>query len=288
MLRSLAIVLALTAPAWGDAQTEIMARLEKADALIRAGDHAAAAAEIDAAGKLTGDELGLRYAVASERATLLTYRGDLEGAATTLLEFVPAWREVPRAPVEFWLHNMVLMLRVAQGDVPSALVECDEMTRAGRRGTWGKDKRETLVTLKDHWHRAYLLRMLAEQQRGPRRAATMRYAEAAREAYRSAADAEHRDSVAVLDGYFATLAGDKAAALQAAKLVNLAENDDVEDLYLAALAFEAGGDVASAKQARDKIRATQMVVPAAAIMRGFIERDASGGRFTPRYPGRKP
>lgn len=290
VLRVLALLAVLTATAWADPEAEVIARLEKTDARIRARDWAGAAAELDAAAKLAGDDLGLRHAVGTQRATLLTFRGDLEGAAAALVELVPALRDKTQSPAEFWLHNMLLMNRVAQGDVVSALVECDEMTRAGRRGTWGKekDKRELLVTQKDHWHRAYLLRMLAEQQKGPRRAATLAYAQAALEAYRAVADAEHAESVAVLDGYFAALAGDKAAALAAAKRVNLEENGDVEDLYLAALAFEAGGDAASAKRARDKIRAAKMVVPAAAIMRAFVERDAAGGRFTPRYPTRKP
>lgn len=288
MVRSLLVLLALTAPAWANPEAEVGARLEKADERIRAREFAAAAAEIDAAARLAGDELALRYAVASERATLLAYRGDLEGAAAALVEYVPALRDRPQAPAEFWLHNLLLMLRVAQGDVASALVECDEMTRAGRRGTWGRDKRELLVTLKDHWHRAYLLRMLAEQQKGARRAATLGYAEAAREQYRRAAGAEHADAVAVLDGYFATLAGDRAAALAAARRVNLEDNGDLEDLYLAALAFEAGGDAATAKRIRDQIRAAKIVVPAAAIFRGFIDRDAAGGRFTPRYPARRP
>jgi hypothetical protein len=290
MPRALLLLLALATPAWADPQAEVMARLEQADALIRAADLAGAAAQIDAAAGLAGDDLGLRYAVASERATLLAYRGEFGAAAAALVAFAPALREHPRAPAEFWLHNLLLMLHVARGDVPAALAACDEMTAAGRRGTWGPaERREQLVLLKEHWHRAYLLRMRAEQLRGAKRAATLRAAEAARAAYNKAApQPEYRDAVAVLDGYFATLGGDRQAALAAARRVDLEENGDVEDLYLAALAFEAGGDAASARRARDKIRAAQAVVPAVAVMRAFIERDAAGGRFTPRYPKRKP
>lgn len=285
-----ALVIALATAATADPKGEVLARLDRADERIRARDHAGASAEIDAAARLAGDDFQLRYAVAHQRATLAAYRGDHETAAIQLLELLPEAQQRPTEPSAFWLHNTLMMIRQAQGDVPSALVECEEMTRAGRSGRWGKAaEREQLVTLKELWHRAYLLRMLAEQQREPRRATTLRYAEAAREAYRKAApQPDYRDAVAVLDGYFAALAGDRTAALAAAQRVDIEENGDLEDLYLAAVAFEAGGDRVAAKKVRDKIATVDTVYIGAAIMRDFIQRDAAGGRFTPRHPARRP
>ena len=274
--------------------TPLEQKLAVVEAKLLAGDLTAAARELDAAKDLVGAGVEERYGAAYMHATLLAYRGDWEGAAQTLLAFLPELDGMDN-PGSFWLHNTVMMLREAQGDVASALVECEEMTRAGRRGTWGKpEKREQLVLLKDLWHRAYLLRMLAEQQAGPRRAATLRYAQAARKAYADAAPRpDYADAVAVLDGYFAALDGDAAKALEAGRRVNVAENGDLEDLYLAVLALDAGGDRAAADAARARIRGSHNVYIGAPIMRAWLDRDAAtrkgkAARFTPRYPRGKP
>lgn len=291
MFRALIVtVVSLASVAQADPRAEVQARLEKADERIRARDHAGAGAELDAAARLAGDDLELRYGVAMQRATLAAYRGDYERAARELVALVPELRPLTHVPAEFWLHNTIMMIREAQGDVAAALAECDAMTAAGKRGTWSTPaKRELLVSTKELWHRAYLLRMLAERQRGPKRAATLRDAETARQAYAKVApQPDFRDAVAVLDGYFATLDGRRDAALEAARRVNLVENHDLEDLYLAALALEAGGQAGEARKVREKILAAEGVAIPAAIMRDFIARDAKGGRFTPRWPARRP
>lgn len=67
----------------------------------------------------------------------------------------------------------MIALRTADGDLLGALVECEEMAKAGALGAWGRSDgdRMTLVRLKEHWHRAYLLRMIAQTVNGAERAA---------------------------------------------------------------------------------------------------------------------
>jgi hypothetical protein len=180
-----------------------------------------------------------------------------------------------------------MMLREAQGDLVAALIENDEATLAGDRGRWSVPEmpRQRRVRQADLWHRAYLLRMLAETQDGSRRRATLGYAEAARAAYAELAR-PHRflaDSVAVLDGFFAVLDGRREDALAAARRVQIESNGDLEDLYLTAVAFAAAGDLASARRVHDKIRAAPVYL-ARPIMLGWLER-ADG--FAPVRPAQR-
>jgi hypothetical protein len=269
----------------------LLAELEKTQEQIGAGRFAEAGEGLKRARGIAADDPLGNSAVSYFEATLSAYRGDFEGAAQILLAALPEVEKRPDEDGELMIHNTVMMLREAQGDIAAALVECDEMTRAGRRATWGKpQKREQMVLLKDLWHRAYLLRMLAETQKGPRKAATLRYAEAARRGYAAAAPMpEYQDSLAVLDGYFAALDGDRARALEAARRVRYEENHDLEDLYLAVVGFEAGGDRATAEKVRKIIRESKNVYIAAPIMREWLARDQAGGaRFTPRHPRGRP
>jgi hypothetical protein len=76
----------------------------------------------------------------------------------------------------------MIALRTADGDLLGALVECEEMAKAGALGTWtpSDGDRMTLVRLKEHWHRAYLLRMVAQTLTGAEHQAFIGYAERAR------------------------------------------------------------------------------------------------------------
>lgn len=288
-MRGVLLVLLLS-PALAAGGENVEPVLKAAQEHIGAGKLADAQAKIDEARKLAGDDREARDGVAYLQATLFAYRGDWDRAADALLTNLPETDDGTDASV-FWTHNTVMMLREAQGDVAAAIVECEEMTRAGQKATWGKtERRERLVLLKDLWHRAYLFRMLAEQQSGSRKATSLRYADEARRGYAAAAPMpDFRDSLAVLDGYFAALDGDAARALEAAKKVDVEENGDLEDLYLAKLAFEAGGDAAGAAKVRARIEGSDTVNIPAPIMRGWIKRDLQKGkRFTPRYPRAKP
>src|SRR5207248_10816984 len=134
---------------------------------------------------------------------------------------------------------------------------------------------------KDRWHRAYLSRMLAESRKGAARDALIQYARAALADYRTNGFA---DSIAVLDAYFAALDGRPADALAAAKRVDLANDDDVEDLYLVVVGLEAGGDRVGAEAVRTSMRAASPPRISRAIMLRWLDLDAkwpTAGGFTP-------
>ena len=62
------------------------------------------------------------------------------------------------------------------------------------------------------------------------------------------------DSRKVLDAWLAFTRGDGAAARAAASAVNLVKDSDLQDLYVVALALEAGGDATGAEKVRAQIR----------------------------------
>lgn len=269
--------------------------MEAAGRAIAAGDFAtadrqldAAAAAADAAGQ---DQAHLRFLVAHLRAARFAAVHEFERAAATLVATLTELANHPESPDEFWAHNALMMLREAQGDPAAALAEDDQATLAAARGTWGDSPqdRENLAYTKDRWHRAYLTRMLAEMRKGSERQALVGYAQAALEDYRKRAHAigGYDDSVAILDAYFAALAGDGPAALRAAKLVDPAKDDDVEDLYLVVIGLRAGGDRAGAEAVERIMRAAPPMYMARSIMVWWLDHDArwpADRTFTPRHP----
>jgi hypothetical protein len=262
--------------------------LGRARHAIETGHLGDAGALLDQAGVEAGGTHPLVEMVALDHALLLAYRRDFAGAAGVLTAPLAGSTE-PRDPAfEFVVQNTLVMLHTAEGDLPAAITACDAMTAAGQRGDWATEKETTtLVQLKEHWHRAYLLRMLAVVEKGARRAQALRDAEKARAAYRALAAplGTNDDSIAVLDGFFAVHAGDKRAALAAARRVKLAENSDVEDLYLTQMAFDAGGDPAGAKAVRERIAGLHEVSIADAVVRMWLERDAATPEHrSPRHP----
>jgi hypothetical protein len=223
---------------------------------VEAGDYAGADREIAAAAAVAGDDAHLLFLVARYRATRFAYSGDFERAATALVSVIPEFAKYPESPDEFSAHNAMMMIRVAQGDPAAALAEDDQATLAAARGTWAPEDRETLAYLKDRWHRAYLTRMLAETRTGSIRQALIRYAEASLDDYRARARqlGSNEETIAVLEAYFAALDGKRDAALRAAKKVDPAKDDDIEDLYLLVVGLEAGGDHVAAESVRQKMR----------------------------------
>jgi hypothetical protein len=223
-------------------------------------------------------------------ATVHAYRGDYRGAAAILYAY--AAEVGPSARAAFAFHDAMIALRTAEGDLLGALVECEEMTRAGALGTWGSpgDDRMTTVRLKEHWHRAYLLRMIAETVTGAERDAFLGYAERARQAYVALARplAETADSIAVLDAYFAYCAGDRAKMREAALRVNVKDDDDVEDLYLVQLALDGAGDREAAAAVRRRILASAPVTVLTPQFLMWIHGDDGPAdqprQFSPRFP----
>jgi len=260
-----------------------------AEEAIDAGDYARADRQLDAAAAASGNDSHLHYFVAIYRATRFAYAGDFDRAAVALTSVVPELAKHPESPDEFAIHNQMMLVRVAQGNPAAALAEDDQATLAASRGTWAPEERPILAYLKDRWHRAYLSRMLAETRAGAAKQALIHDAEAALDDYRARARklGTNEDSIAVLEAYFAALDGKRDVALRAARRVDPAKDDDIEDLYLVVVGLEAGGDHAAAEKVRQKIRQPGSVHISRPIMLRWLEHDAKVPRdktFTPWHP----
>jgi hypothetical protein len=92
------------------------------------------------------------------------------------------------------------------------------------------------------------------------------------------------DSIAVLDAYFAFCDGDRARMREAARRVDVATDDDLEDLYLVQLALDGAGDTAAASAPHARGPPPSMMTP---IILGWLAADASGDprAVSPRQPG---
>jgi hypothetical protein len=259
--------------------------LDAAGKAIAAGDAATADKQLATATAAAGDDAHLAYLVARVRAARFVHTGDLERAAASFVAVIPTLARHPELRDEFWSHNAMMMIREAQGDPAAALAENDQATLCAARGTWEPQERDTLAVQKDRWHRAYLTRMLAASRTGSVKQSLVEYAQAALDEYRPRG---FPDAVAVLEAYFAALDGKRDAALAAARRVDPAKDDDVEDLYLVVVGLEAGGDHAAAETVRRVMRRQGGVGISRAIMLRWLDLDAKGspaGGFTPWHAG---
>jgi hypothetical protein len=280
---------AAPAPSAPPSPAELEQALALAKKALAGGDWTGADHQIDVAAKSAGDNAHLRYMVARVRATRFAYTADFERAAAALVAVIPELAKHPESSDEFWAHNGMMMIREAEGDPAAALAEDDQATLAAARGVWDLDERETLAYLKDRWHRAYLTRMLAQTRTGTARQALALYADSALADYKSRARqlGSNEDSIAVLEAYFAALDGDRAAALQAARKVDPAKDDDLEDLYLVVVGLEAGGDHTAAEAVRRRMRQSASVYLARPIMLRWLDLDSKAPQksaFTPWHP----
>ncbi len=268
------------APARAQPPRAVVEALAAASRAIEAGDGAGGDEQLAIASAAAGDDAHSGYLVARVRAARFVYAGDFDRAAGALLAVIPALVAHPELPDEFWSHNTMMMIREAQGDPASALAENDQATLCAARGTWDPKERDTLAFQKDRWHCAYLTRMLAESRAGAAKQALVEYARAALDDYRGRGFPE---SVAVLEAYFAALDGRRGDALAAARRVDPAQDDDVEDLYLVVVGLEAGGDPAGAEAVRRVMRGPGGAGIARAIMLRWLDLDAKERGFTPRH-----
>jgi hypothetical protein len=252
--------------------------LDAANKAIAASDWATADKQIALASQAAGEDAHLAYLVARVRAARYVNAGDFERAAAAYVAVIPTLAKHPELQDEFWAHNAMMMIREAQGDPAAALAENDQATLCAARGTWDPRGRDTLAFQKDRWHRAYLTRMLAESRSGSTKQALVAYAQSALDDYRTRGFPE---SIAILDAYFAALDGKRDAALAAAKKVDPAKDDDIEDLYLVVVGLEAGGDHAAAESVRQQMRKTPGIHVARAIMLRWLDLDAKNRGFTP-------
>ncbi len=257
-----------------------MKALDGATNAIASSDWATADKQLATATTAAADDAHLAYLVARVRAVRWAMVNDFEKAASAFVAVIPSLAKHPELKDEFWAHNAMMMIREAQGDPAAALAENDQATLAAARGTWDPPGRETLAFQKDRWHRAYLTRMLAESRTGSAKQALVAYAEASLSDYRTRG---FGDSVAILEAYFAALDGKKDAALAAAKRVDPAKDDDIEDLYLVVVGLDAGGDRAGAEAVRKIMRASTGVHIARPIMLRWLDLDGKSAGFTPRH-----
>jgi hypothetical protein len=223
------------------------------------------------------------------RATVHAYRGDVRGAVKVMYDHIAAVGTT--AADAFYFHDAMIALRTAEGDILGALVECEEMVKAGSLGTWKASgmERMTLVRLKEHWHRAYLLRMFAQTRTGVTREAIVAYAEAARRDYVGLATplGDLGDSIAVLDAYFAFCDGVAEKMREAALRVNIAKDDDIEDLYLVQLALDGAGDHDRATAVRKRMLSLREATVLTPVFLAWMRTDETPGpepRFSPKYP----
>lgn len=281
------------APATSSAPEAEAARQKIADeitaALLRE-DFKAAAAVVERARQLSPPVRPSAKFVAYFDATVHAYQGDFRGAIKVMYDHIATVG--PTAMDAFSFHDAMIALRTADGDLLGALVECEEMTRAGALGTWSSSDpdRMTLVRLKEHWHRAYLLRMIAQTLTGDERQAFISYAEAARQDYVALAAPLRSlgDSIAVLNAYFAFCDGDRVRMREAARRVNVAADDDVEDLYLVQLALDGAGDGEAAAAVRTRIAALTFVTVLTPVFAAWMRADQAPPDqprpFSPRNP----
>ena len=264
--------------------------IDEVSAALRREDHAAATAIVERAKRTDGRARPSAQLIAYFDATVHSYQGDYGGAAKILYDH--AAKVGPTMEASFNFHDAMIALRTAEGDLIGALVECEEMSRVGGLGTWkpADGERITAVQLKEHWHRAYLLRMIAQTRAGHEREAFIDYAEQARKDYVAvAAPLQLGDSIAVLDAYFAFCDGDRAKMAAAARRVNVAQDDDIEDLYLVQLALEGAGERHAATAVRTRIRELASVTVLTPVFLSWLRSDEAAAAngdpaFSPMYP----
>jgi tetratricopeptide (TPR) repeat protein len=245
---------------------------------------------LDRARALVGTDRKLELRAIHVAIAVYTNQGDYEAAARALLDAIRRRHGDPADADLFYLHNQLVIVREAEGDLPGAILECAERTAVGYEGTWEPAAERLQQTrFKDDWHRAYLFRMYAEQLSGTRRDAALLAAEQARKDYVAAGG--YADSTAVLDALFAMYDHRWDDVRAAVRRVDLAKDDDEEDLYLLFSALDATGDHDAAAAIRRRIEQNP---PSWGVWRAWLKSDSDGApaamkRFSPRYPtGKRP
>jgi hypothetical protein len=198
-------------------------------------------------------DLRSRYEEAYHRATEGVASGEVRKARELLQALVAEAKTRPADDLEFWLANELTWVRWIEGDLEGARAEVENAKTALDHATLPADKSRAL-RLHERWDRAYLALDRARREKGPDRARAMAEADRDRADYEALArPADDRDGMAVLAAYFAWARGDGRAAAAAAKKVDVAHDDDLQDLYVVALALDAGGDHDGATRLRERI-----------------------------------
>jgi hypothetical protein len=201
--------------------------------------------------------LHARQKRAYAEATAAAAAGELGAAASRLDALVPEAKKLPGDDLEFWLHNQLTWIRWAQGDRAGARAEVERAQTARDHATLDEAATGKL-RLHERWDRAYLALDDALAAPAARRARAMAEADAARADYEAIAKpADDHDGMAVLAAFFAARRHQGKAAATAAKRVDVEKDDDLQDLYVIALALDAGGEADAAQRVRARICAAK-------------------------------
>ncbi|WP_394836912.1 nuclear transport factor 2 family protein [Pendulispora rubella] len=207
-----------------------------------------------------------RYKAMYQKASTVALE-DVAEADKVLAALVPEAKAHPDEDVEFWLHNELTWLKWAQDDLPGALAEADAMRVTLDHGTLPA-KRTAELRLHERWDRAYILLEMALAAPRDKRAKALAAANDARASYQALAMQENDpDGLAALETFFAARQGKTKEAVAFAKKVDIAKRDDVQDLYIFQLAYEAGGDKPSMEATRAKICGTKNYLMRPLILR---------------------
>jgi hypothetical protein len=197
-------------------------------------------------------DLATRYKAVYEQATAAATGGDFARATTLLEALVPEAKTRPDDDLEFWLHNELTWLRWAQADLHGALAEVDQ-AKATLDHALLADHRRRALRLHELWDRSYLALELSQANAATRKTVALGPKANRAEYDALAKQADDRDGMAVLEAFFALGAGDGKAAAAAAKRVDVAKDEDVQDLYVIASALDAAGDKEAAASVRGRI-----------------------------------
>jgi hypothetical protein len=187
-------------------------------------------------------DLEADHKAAYARATAAALKGDLDAAIGELTPFARATADATTGELAYWIHNQLTWLRWGRGDLRGALAETEQGSAALDRSTLAADE---IASMRLHalWDRAYLLLELGDAN-----------ADRAFTEYETLAKARSdRDGLAVLTAFFAARRGKGPEAMVAAKRVDVEKDDDLQDLYVIAIALDAGGDPKTARAVRERI-----------------------------------
>ena len=185
-------------------------------------------------------------------------RSDLAGAYDVLARRGAALEAQNQFGIAGICWNTATWVKWAQGDLAGALAE---NAKLGQALTRAEPEARADLYLHYLWDRAYLLRDQADRAPAAEKAGALAQAEAARAEYGRAATAAEADGLAVLEAYFAWRSRDTAAATAAARRVDLARDQDAQDLYIVALVLEDAGDAKTAADLRARIEKAHYMMP---------------------------
>ncbi len=191
---------------------------------------------------------------AYDHATVLLYQGDFQRAAQSFAAVIAREHAGRRFDNEAMGYNAMTWLRWAEHDLDGAIAENERVKQTVEAAPNLSDDDKRDVLLHYWWDRAYLFLDDAERKSGAARRAAAETADEAQKSYvRLAPMPREHDGVAVLAAYFAYRRHDAAAARRAAQTVDPAKDQDLQDLYVLWLAYDAAGDRAAAADIRKRI-----------------------------------